>query len=264
VLAAIQDGLLVVDKDWRCTYANPAAAALLKTTLDRLLDRPIGEIWPPAQDARFQDEFTRAVAEGVFVRFEAFYRPAQRWYEYRCHPSPDGLTVLFCDATEHKQLEEALRESEQRFRDVLENSLDAAYRQDLRSNHYDYISPAVEQTTGFTRRRSMSSPHRARAHPDDGNASGNSIKPCRRNGHHRIPVPLQGRQLSLAGGHFVVRMTRRVSGVPHRQPATSPASSRRRTLCNSEGRFRRLFEADLMGFSSRSRTERSWTATTRW
>jgi PAS domain S-box-containing protein len=113
VLAAIRDGFFVLDKDWRCTYANPAAAALLQTTPDRLLGRSIWETWPPAQDSRCRDEFTRAVEQRVFVRFEAFYEPARRWYEYRCYPTEGGLTVQFYDATERKQAEGTLRRRSQ-------------------------------------------------------------------------------------------------------------------------------------------------------
>ena len=49
------------------------------------------------------------------------------------------------DITEGKRAEQALRESERRFREVLENSLDAAYRRDLRTDTYDYVSPVVKQ-----------------------------------------------------------------------------------------------------------------------
>ncbi|MGB9927097.1 MAG: PAS domain S-box protein, partial [Methanosarcina sp.] len=44
----------------------------------------------------------------------------------------------------------ALQESEEKFRSVLENSLDSAYRRDLQSNRFDYMSPVIEQITGFS------------------------------------------------------------------------------------------------------------------
>jgi len=54
------------------------------------------------------------------------------------------------EIVEHKKVEEALRESEERFREVLENSLDASYKRDLKNNAYDYLSPVFAQITGYT------------------------------------------------------------------------------------------------------------------
>ena len=51
---------------------------------------------------------------------------------------------------ERNTLVDALRESEERFRSVLENSLDAAYRRDLQNDRCDYMSPVIEQITGFS------------------------------------------------------------------------------------------------------------------
>ena len=42
-----------------------------------------------------------------------------------------------------------LRESKDLFHSILENSLDGAYRRNLKLNRYDYLSPALEQITGI-------------------------------------------------------------------------------------------------------------------
>ncbi|MGV8125294.1 MAG: sensor histidine kinase [Candidatus Xenobiia bacterium LiM19] len=49
-----------------------------------------------------------------------------------------------------KPVENALRESEERFRGVLENSLDALYRRNYHTNTYEYMSPAITDITGYT------------------------------------------------------------------------------------------------------------------
>ncbi|PKL63124.1 MAG: hypothetical protein CVV31_02095 [Methanomicrobiales archaeon HGW-Methanomicrobiales-2] len=74
------------------------------------------------------------------------------------------------DDTERRRGEEALRGSEERFRAVLENSLDAAYRRDLKTDRYDYMSPVIEKITGFSadEMRAMSVQEvTARIHPED-------------------------------------------------------------------------------------------------
>lgn len=58
--------------------------------------------------------------------------------------------ALQAEIAERKQAERALRDSEERFRSVLENSLDAAYRRNLQTDRYDYLSPVFETITGVS------------------------------------------------------------------------------------------------------------------
>ncbi|AKB48327.1 sensory transduction histidine kinase [Methanosarcina sp. Kolksee] len=71
---------------------------------------------------------------------------------------------------ERETLLGALQESEERFRSVLENSLDVAYRRNLQTDRYDYMSPVVEKITGFSAKE-MSAVNASeildRIHPDD-------------------------------------------------------------------------------------------------
>jgi PAS domain S-box-containing protein len=64
--------------------------------------------------------------------------------------APEYTAVICQDITEHKRIEEALQESDRRFRSVLENSLDAAYRRNLQTDRYDYMSPVIESLIGLS------------------------------------------------------------------------------------------------------------------
>jgi PAS domain S-box-containing protein len=56
------------------------------------------------------------------------------------------------DSTEKalQRAQQALRLTEERFRTVLTHSLDAAYQRNLQTGGIDYMSPAIEQLTGFS------------------------------------------------------------------------------------------------------------------
>ncbi len=53
------------------------------------------------------------------------------------------------DITEQRRAREALAQSEQRFRTVLESSRDVIYQLDLATGRFDYISPSVQGMTGL-------------------------------------------------------------------------------------------------------------------
>ena len=60
-----------------------------------------------------------------------------------------GVLVVWRDVTEREQAATALRESEERFRTILDNSLDALYRRNLLTGRFDYFSAAIERIIGF-------------------------------------------------------------------------------------------------------------------
>lgn len=80
------------------------------------------------------------------------------------------LLAMLRDVTDHKRAEEALGESEKRFRQVLDVSSDMIYKLALESDTFDYISPSVLEMTGFTRAEFIAMGPRGlrrRIHPKD-------------------------------------------------------------------------------------------------
>jgi PAS domain S-box-containing protein len=62
---------------------------------------------------------------------------------------PLRLQGVNWDITDRKQTEFELNENRERFRAILEHSLDIAFRRNLQTQRFDYISPVIEQITGY-------------------------------------------------------------------------------------------------------------------
>ena len=63
---------------------------------------------------------------------------------------PAAIHGINWDITAVKRNELELQESRERFQSVLEHSLDVAFRRNFQTQRYDYLSPVIEQITGFS------------------------------------------------------------------------------------------------------------------
>jgi PAS domain S-box-containing protein len=120
ILESISDGFTTLDREWSFTYVNPPAAKMMGKKPEELLGRNLWEQWPHAAESPVGVALHRAVAENVPVQAEAFYpEPLNAWFEVRCYPWPEGLSLFFTDITPRRRLEE---EREQTAR-VLESAV---------------------------------------------------------------------------------------------------------------------------------------------
>jgi diguanylate cyclase (GGDEF)-like protein/PAS domain S-box-containing protein len=120
MLESIGDAFFAVDHEWRVTYANRKAAEFIGHDLESALGRPLLQIAPELAESDLLPRYQEAMASGLPCTAETFWKPTQAWIEARVYPSADGLSVYFHDITEKRAAEEAVRASEQRFRNLFQ------------------------------------------------------------------------------------------------------------------------------------------------
>ena len=118
ILESITNAFFALDRQWHFTYVNREAERLLRKKREELIGRNVWVEFPQAVGSAFFNEYHKALAEQVSVAFEAYYPPFDTWFEVHAYPSPDGLAVYFQDIGERKKAEQALRESEARYRSL--------------------------------------------------------------------------------------------------------------------------------------------------
>ncbi|MBW7896877.1 MAG: PAS domain S-box protein [Opitutaceae bacterium] len=148
-LESITDAFFTLDREWRFAYLNPEAERVLERSQADLLGHNVWAEFPAALGTVFEQEYRRAMDTGETVVFEAYYpAPLDKWFEVRGYPSEEGLAVYFQDVTERRRTTEALRQSEERFREMADNIGDVFYNYDPVNNRLRYANAAYEKIFG--------------------------------------------------------------------------------------------------------------------
>ena len=127
VLESFTVAIFAVDSDWRFSYMNNVAEAVLERTADELAGRVLWDALSETVGTVFEREFRRAVEETVGVRFEGFYAPLNLWVQVYAYPTDDGLTVTFQDITERKTAKRDAERMEARNRAIVQALPDDVY-----------------------------------------------------------------------------------------------------------------------------------------
>lgn len=149
IFESITDAFFALDNQWQFTYLNRQAEQILQRTRAELLGKNLWDELPEAVGSKFYQEYHRAASEQVSVEFEEFYPPLDTWFAVHAYPSPDGLSVYFQDITERKRAQEALQESEARFRRLFESNIIGIMFANL-SGNITMANNAFLQMVGYT------------------------------------------------------------------------------------------------------------------
>jgi PAS domain S-box-containing protein len=175
VLECTTDGVISVDRNWRITYANAPAKAIV-APIDILSGKGFWDSFPAAvyEGSPYVEHYNRAMHEGSAGQFEAHYTdPLNIWVQVNVRPSRDGIVIFFRDVTEEKLAANALREtaealkaSEEELRWTIKLSAQIPWTADLEGRILDFGDSWLV-ATGLTREQALGDGWSQVPHPED-------------------------------------------------------------------------------------------------
>jgi PAS domain S-box-containing protein len=153
------NGVAVIDLKGEFVLVNEALCSMVGYSQKELIGRNFADFVHPDDRPRSLELF----AEGLTgqnkhhtLEFRTTHRDGRILWLYS---SPTalvqenetiGFSAIIHDITERVQMEKALQQSEEKFRNVLDNSHDMIYSMNLQTGRYEYVSPASNQVLGYS------------------------------------------------------------------------------------------------------------------
>jgi len=141
----------IIGFDWKFIYLNHTAEIHNRRPNHEMLGNRYMDMWPGIQKTAIFRTIKQTMEERVPNRLEnefVFPDGAVGWFDLSIQPVPEGVFILSIDITQRKNSEDALRESEQKYKLITDNSEDWVYWISPEGK-FHYVSPASEKVCGY-------------------------------------------------------------------------------------------------------------------
>ncbi len=109
ILSSITDGFYALDRDWRFSYINTQAQAILGKGPGEVLGEPFFDVFPQVRGSVVHRNYEQVMALRQPRQFDFISPILKRWTTFSVYPSGDGgIAVYFRDISARKAAEEAL------------------------------------------------------------------------------------------------------------------------------------------------------------
>lgn len=151
---SINEGIQIIDFNWRYVYVNDALVKQALYKREELLGFTMMEKYPGIEQAPFFSVLRNCMIDRVSQRIEnefVFPDNSKGWFELNIHPTNEGIFILSTDITERKKNEQAIINAEANYRELFEKATDAIYVHELDTGRVIEVNQRAVEITGFTK-----------------------------------------------------------------------------------------------------------------
>lgn len=170
ILKNVRDGVIVTDLKTKIVYWNEGATSVYGYSAEEMLGRTPRILYPSEES--YQQYLKKLIEQSSNTGVEERIRKDGRrvWVDLKVAPMLDatgqviGFIGVAKDITERRQVEQALRDSEKKFRTVAESTPASVII--YQGTKFRYANPATEKITGYSREELSSMNFWQFFHPD--------------------------------------------------------------------------------------------------
>jgi len=149
VFDRVTDAFIALDKNWNYTYVNKKAAEIIGRSPEEILGKNIWAEFPEKKAFPYYRNFQKAFDEQMSITVEDYYPPSDLWFQAIIFPSPEGITVYLHDINDRKKAEQALIESEQKYRTIIETAQEGIWQID-ENEIITFVNNYMANLLGYT------------------------------------------------------------------------------------------------------------------
>ncbi len=129
---------------------NKLFEQILNLTRRNVLDKKVTEFTPELASKEYLSNYEKAVKSGNAVSFETYSISMDKWLGATVLPlkEENWFAVIFKDITKDKKAEIALKESKEKYQDLIETTSDLIWEADNKGL-FTYCSPQIEKLWGI-------------------------------------------------------------------------------------------------------------------
>lgn len=158
VVESTSDSIYMVDKECRYLFMNNQHLSRLGLPAEQIIGKRYSEFHSPEQDKVFAEAVNKVFSTGESIQHEHRSERDKRYFLRTFSPvkdrGPNGeitcVVVISTDITERRLDEEAIRESEQKYRTIIENIEDGYHELDF-SGNIVFFNDSLLKMLGYSR-----------------------------------------------------------------------------------------------------------------